>query len=145
MTDAIERLRRHAQNEATYFAMRDMLKDRDAEIERLKAERDAATADFNEMRDMAVKEMARWAREAGASQAREAYFREALNQLWANTRLSTAEVTSIIKATFTIPSDDSALKEAVKQGQREILLKAANKLNYGDIAYTELRKMADEL
>jgi peptidyl-tRNA hydrolase len=37
------------------------------------------------------------------------------------------------------------IEEWVKQGQREILLKAANKLNYGDIAYTELRKMADEL
>jgi len=37
MTDAVERIRRHAQNEATYFALRDMLKDREAEIERLQA------------------------------------------------------------------------------------------------------------
>jgi hypothetical protein len=44
-----------------------------------------------------------------------------------------------------LPTDDSALKEAIKQGQREVLLKAANKLNYGDIAYTELRKMAEEI
>ena len=37
------------------------------------------------------------------------------------------------------------IEEWVKQGQREVLLEAANKLNYGDIAYTELRKMAEEL
>jgi uncharacterized small protein (DUF1192 family) len=113
------------------------------EIERLKAELEAetqrrwdgnriasaeATADFNEMRDMAVKEMARWAREAGASQAGEAKLREALEAL---AKLGNGDVfgsslgNQMAFNAFCLPYDDTALKEAIKQGQRETLLEAA--------------------
>ena len=104
-----------------------------AEIERLKAELEAETqrrwegnriasdeaaADFNEMRDMAVKEMARWAREAGASQAREAKLLGLIQELDTNYD-HRYEVQTIITQALDLPSDDTALQEAIKQGQRE--------------------------
>ena len=103
------------------------------EIERLKAElaaetqrrwdgnriaSDEAAADFNEMRDMAVKEMARWAREAGASQAREAKLLGLIQELDTNYD-HRYEVQTIITQALDLPSDDTALQEAIKQGQRE--------------------------
>jgi hypothetical protein len=113
-----------------------------AEIERLKSELEAetqrrwdgnriasdeATADFNEMRDIAVKEMARWAHEAEASQAREKKLREALSRLYTEYEYQESighiprgriekDFASIGLA---LPTDDSALQEAIKQGQRE--------------------------
>jgi hypothetical protein len=110
-----------------------------AEIERLKAERDAA-----------IKEIAKWAREAGASQAREVALRELLTQfeLWES---YDDPETPIKDALARIGSDDTALKEVIKQGQREILLKAADWFNACDeridnnSAENQLRKMAEEL
>jgi flagellar biosynthesis/type III secretory pathway protein FliH len=75
-----------------------MLEEKDAEIERLKAERDAA-----------IKEMARWAREAGASQAREAKLREALE--WCGKYEEDDHPANQVLA---LPTDDTALKEAIK-------------------------------
>jgi hypothetical protein len=98
---------------------------------------DEATADFNEMRDMAVKEMARWAREAGASQARESKLREIID------RMDYREGNKVPYG------DSTALKEAIKQGQRELLLEAADRFNRhysnSDTVVRLLKEMAEEL
>ena len=121
-----------------------------AEIERLKAERDAA-----------IKEVAKWSREAGASQAREAKLREALETVKVDLidgRLFAAVVDTkswhprVLNA-IALPTDDTALKEAIKQGQREILLKAADWWDQDDNliprahsrARKEFRRMAEEI
>jgi hypothetical protein len=113
--------------------LKSVLRLQKVEIERLKAELEAetqrrwdgnrmasaeATADFNEMRDMAVKEVGKWSREAGASQAREAKLREGLTKIAANT---VNWYTSIqdAQAALALPTDDTALQEAIKQAKRE--------------------------
>jgi hypothetical protein len=115
-----------------------MLEEKDAEIERLKAERDAA-----------IKEVAKWAREAGASQAREAKLREALE--WCGKYEEDDHPANQVLA---LPTDDTALQEAIKQGQREVLMKAAEKFCTmdsaeadweGEWASDHLRKMAEEI
>ena len=98
-------------------------------------------------RDAAIKEIGKWAREAGASQAREAKLRELLTQfeLWES---YDDPETPIKDALARIGSDDTALKEAIKQGQREILLKAADfgtAIDDRGVLKFELRKMAEEL
>jgi hypothetical protein len=116
------------------------------EIKRLKAERDAA-----------IKEVAKWSREAGASQAREAKLREALETVKVDLidgRLFAAVVDTkswhprVLNA-IALPTDDTALKEAIKQGQRAALLEAADVLDtfaskrcgHSD----EIRRMVDEI
>jgi hypothetical protein len=124
MTSEIERLK--AEKEHYIKVWSDVCDENQGllnEIERLKAELEAetqrrwdgnriasaeATADFNEMRDMAVKEMARWAREAGASQAREAKLREIID------RMDYREGNKVPYG------DSTALQEAIKQGQRAV-------------------------
>jgi hypothetical protein len=107
------------------------------EIERLKAERDAA-----------IKEVGKWSREAGVSQAREAKLRELLAQfeLWES---YDDPETPIKDALARIGSDDTALKEAIKQAKREALLEAADFLfsdgQHNHWAVKELRRMAEEL
>jgi hypothetical protein len=131
-----------------YQASDELLNECCLDLDRVEAERDAATADFNEMRDMAVKEMARWAREAGASQARKAKLREAVI-LCKYAAGHPEKVYGITKNALALPTDDTALKEAIKQGQREILLEAADVLDtfaskrcgHSD----EIRRMADEI
>jgi hypothetical protein len=47
-----------------------------------------------------------------------------------------------------LPTDDTALQQAIKQGQREILLKAADfgtAIDDRGVLKFELRKMAEEL
>jgi hypothetical protein len=157
MTNIVERLRK--QDCQTMLDAYDVMDAAADEIERLKAELEAETqrrwdgnriasdeaaADFNEMRDMAVKEMARWAREAGASQAREAKLRELLTQfeLWES---YDDPETPIKDALARIGSDDTALQEAIKQAKREALLEAAEWFNEGDPAWSRLKEMAEEI
>jgi hypothetical protein len=99
-----------------------------AEIERLKAELEAetqrrwegnriasneATADFNEVRDMAIKEMARWAREAGASQAREAKLRAFCEFVYRDVSLNDYGSEKLDEV-LALPTDDTSLKEAIE-------------------------------
>jgi len=152
MTDIVERLRygdpmlcaRQAADELE--KLHDLLGKANAlarirwgEIERLKDERDAA-----------IKEVAKWSREAGASQAREAKLREALEGLvswvyasahWGCTPLKVIYA----QAVLALPTDDTALQEAIKQGQREVLMEAAEWFNEGDPAWYRLKEMAEEL
>jgi hypothetical protein len=106
-----------------------------AEIERLKAERDAA-----------IKEIGKWARDAGASQAREAQLRELLTQfeLWES---YDDPETPIRDALARIGSDDTALKEAIKQAKKDALFDAADMFvqqSRHEASY-ELRRMAEEI
>ena len=78
---------------------------RDREIERLKAERDAA-----------IKEIGKWSREAGASQAREAKLREAII-LCKYAAGHPDKVYEITKNALALPTDDTALKELLAEGQ----------------------------
>ena len=137
------------------------------EIKRLKAELAAETqrrwdgnriasneaaADFNELRDIAVKEMARWAREAGASQAREAKLREALVKCSVQLGNLGYSANHADRA-LALPTDNLALQQAIKQGQREVLLEAADifdKSEYleqcGGFNFSrDLRRMAEEI
>jgi hypothetical protein len=82
-----------------------------------------------------------------ASQAREAKLREAVI-LCKYAAGHPEKVYGITKNALALPTDDTALKEAIKQGKREILLKAATEFDsrgefqgHGE----SLRKMADEL
>jgi len=111
-----------------------MLDEKDAEIERLKAERDAA-----------IKEIGKWSREAGASQAREAKLRELLTQfeLWESYDDPETPIKDALARIGS--SDDTALKEAIRQGQREVLMEAAEWFNEGDPAWYRLKEMAEEI
>jgi hypothetical protein len=107
MTDVVVRLR----CDAGEFFMRygdTLLTEAADEIERLKAERDTA-----------IKEIGKWSREAGASQAREAKLREALEGLvswvyasahWGCTPLKVIYA----QAVLALPTDDTALQEAIE-------------------------------
>ena len=94
--------------------------------------------------------------ELAASQAREAKLREALSHLYAEYEyqesIGNVPIGRIEKdfasIRLALPSDDSALKEAIKQGQREILLKAADfgtAIDDRGVLKFELRKMAEEI
>jgi hypothetical protein len=114
-----------------------MLEEKDAEIESLRAE-------IKHLEDRASDEIDRWAREAGASQAREASLRKLLEGFEIYETYDDPE-TPIKNALARIGSDDTALKEAIKQGQREALLEAAEWFNEGDPAWCRLKEMAGEL
>jgi hypothetical protein len=114
-----------------------------AEIERLKAERDAA-----------IKEIGKWSREAGASQAREAKLLEALVKCSVQLGNLGYSANHADQALI-LPTDDTALQEAIKQGQREALLEAAEAIikdasrigsDWVSAHHADtLRKKADEL
>lgn len=54
------------------------------------------------------------------------------------------ELQSAIQA-LALPTDYTALKEALKQVKREALLEAADNLGFGKMAEFKLRRMAEEI
>jgi uncharacterized small protein (DUF1192 family) len=123
-----------------YQASDEMLNECCSDLDRRKAERDAA-----------IKEIGKWAREAGASQAREAKLREALESL---AKLGNGGVfgsslgNQMAFNAFCLPYDDTALKEAIKQGQREVLMEAADLCEgytWADSVQKSIRRMAEEI
>ena len=112
-----------------------------AEIEHLKAELAAETQRRWDGNRIASDEAAE---ELAASQAREAKLREFCNFAYRDVPMNDY-ASEKLDEVLALPSDDSALKEAIKQGQREILLKAADTIEHdpGDAGW--LRRMEDEI
>jgi hypothetical protein len=110
------------------------------EIERLKAERDTALSISEQHSDVVNNTIVQLAE----CQAREAKHREALE--WCGKYEEDDHPANQVLA---LPIDDTALQEAIKQGQREILLKAADFLfsdgQHNHWAVKELRRMVKEL
>jgi hypothetical protein len=80
------------------------------------------------------------------AQAGEAKLREALNQIKSFTSFVGTYI--IAEDALALPTDDTALKEAIKQGQREALLKAAwvcEGYTRTDAAAGRLRLIAEEI
>jgi chromosome segregation ATPase len=111
MTDIVERLRRYKRDRSGYaeycHQAADEIESLEAEIDRLKAKRDAWE-----------NACSHWEDEAIASQAREAKLRELLTQFELCESYDDPE-TPIKDALARIGSDDTALQQAIKQGQRE--------------------------
>jgi len=126
-----------------------MLEEKDAEIERLKAELAAETQrrwDGNRIASAEATE------ELAASQAREAKLRDRLEYIDAYLASYLIDGDKQLNGLLldvrferSLPSDDSALKEAIKQGQREVLMEAAEWFNEGDPAWCRLKEMAEEI
>ncbi len=95
-------------------------------------------ADCQAARDLAISEMAKWAREAGSAQVREAKLREALQyslQAWNYDGVSDehGSIAMEVDRLCNLPCDDTALKEAIKQAKKEALSDFADDMEDWDM------------
>lgn len=155
MTDIVERLRRYKRDRSGYAEYCHQAAD---EIERLKAGLAAETQRRWDGNRIASAEAAE---ELAECQAREAKLRTALEMyLMPMPDKDTTVMAILIAATETamqalaLPTDNTALKEAIKQAKRDVLLEAAEKFCTmdsaeadweGEWASDHLRRMAEEI